>query len=148
MGQQHDTPETREAPWIWLGLFVGLMGGLAWRRAQLRPPAAPLYLLAAERDGGHTDLARASPRTLRRLPGLGVVRSADLVRARWQHGEDPTPLALDEVRGIGEGTVGKICAALGRDPDHDLWIAGDQVSGSQEKRFAAPFEGDRGALLP
>ncbi len=84
--------------------------GLAWARSVRRgpqhlPPVLPHRLTAAsERVNPNT----APPASLRRLPGIGAVRAADIVAWRTASPARPAfgrPEDLEAIRGIGPATV-------------------------------------------
>lgn len=117
-----EPPPAREPTWLlflagWLfasAVFGTLRraaggGGESWPLADL-PPGPPLVdeLRAGPAE---VDLARAPPRVLRRLPGVGVRRAAEVAELRWSR-PPGAPLELQAVHGIGPRTEARVRAWL------------------------------------
>lgn len=54
----------------------------------------------------------ASPRELRRLPGIGETRALEIVRDRWARKASGAPLEWGSIRGVGPLTERRILEAL------------------------------------
>lgn len=57
-------------------------------------------------------LENASPRELRRLPGIGEVRALEIARERWLRRGSGEPLDLASLPGIGATTAERVAAAV------------------------------------
>ena len=87
---------------VWILLLVGWFAGRALEgsgRGCGGPPAPSRGTRAFAPDP-----RSASPRELRRLPGIGETRALAVARARWEHPDDGPPLLLSDVPGIGEAS--------------------------------------------
>ena len=73
--------------------FVRQAGTVPERRPE--PPAA------AVPGPGHVDINRSSVEELQRLPGIGPVLAARVVRYRREHGTFATVRDMQQVKGIG-----------------------------------------------
>ena len=70
----------------------------------VREPAGSVRAVLGERVRGEAGLERCGFRALVELGGIGGVRAAALLEARWRHDPRGGPLAVDAVRGIGPVT--------------------------------------------
>ncbi len=89
-----------------VGWFVVVLAQAARDRARAdvgchAPPGRPLRLESA------------SPRELRRLPGIGEVRALEIARERWLRRGSGEPFDLASLPGIGATTAERVAAALG-----------------------------------
>jgi hypothetical protein len=107
--------DRRNRPAAWALLLAGwaLSGALldAVRQREARRSEADAAVLAILRGPVEAplDLATASPRELRRLPGIGPRRALAIADLRWERGPG---FALQDVNGIGPRIEAGILAAL------------------------------------
>jgi len=85
------------------GLGLGILAA-ALVPARTPDPPAP--------RPGAPDLAHASARELRAVPGLGERRALALVDARWRRGPGDPPLFLGDVPGIGPASEAAVAGWL------------------------------------
>ncbi len=69
--------------------------------AERERPAHSAPVLALETEGGKIDINSASAETLMLLPGIGEVRSAEIIEYRERHGGFDSVDELLEIDGIG-----------------------------------------------
>ncbi len=104
-----ESAEERRGTALWLLLVAGFLAGGAAQGGGGRASEVP------EPGGRATpsfDLAKASARELRRLPGIGAELAVALVEARWERGPGDPPLMLADVPGIGPWLEGRVRAWL------------------------------------
>lgn len=77
-----------------------------------RPGPAHGTAPAPRVDDARAFLARASPRELRQLPGLGELRANAYARERWRRGHAAGPPPLEDIVGIGPTIAARVARAL------------------------------------
>jgi hypothetical protein len=92
----------------WVLLLAGWLGAAGTVHA-LREPVAP----AGPTLRRTLDVDDASPRELRRLPGIGATRAAAIAQTRWERGGEMFPLS--QIAGIGPKTAERVEAWLAQD---------------------------------
>ena len=99
-------------------VLLALAGGIAvlatLEARGTRDPAIEAALVAAHSTAPNAPLAAWNARELRALPGIGITRAVEIVRARWEGRISGEVDSLDVVRGIGPETVARVRAELER----------------------------------
>ncbi len=137
----------RDGAWAWM-LVGALAADACWLHA--RSPSPFAARLDAGVDPGvpngppePPDPARASPRELRALPGIGEARAIAIARERWELRPGHTR-ALSEVDGIGPVTEGGIRALL----DHARAASGRSDARDSAVDSSHPSHAPRLGLVP
>jgi len=118
-------PAAREPAWL-LFLAGWLLAGTALDAAGRGDPdaraRAPLSGDTSPSDpgtvrgaGARLDLERATPRELRRLPGVGQRRAIAIAQERWRRAGESGGMRLRDVSGIGPATERRIHEWLARE---------------------------------
>ncbi len=95
--------------------LVGWFGVLALQRSlaasRVDGPSSPSL-----EEAGALELESASPRDLRRLPGIGEARALEISRERWRLRGSGESLRLESLPGVGPTTAERVARALENRP--------------------------------
>jgi hypothetical protein len=96
---------------LWCVVLVGWVA-TAWLGGFWEPPPPRDNEARADLLRPVPDPEVASPRELRRLPGIGETRALEIVRDRWLRRATGAPLEWGNIRGVGPLTERRIREAL------------------------------------